>query len=709
MGVPMKIKRIFDVFFNEGLHTFRYLVKDNINEKRSLQNKWKAFFEAYDNMEYFTYGKGNLKSGIIIWALGEKKEADSLIQKSVKSIEEQKMKTEYIVITDESDLEEAISCLQWDYAGFLAVGDVLRPNYCMAICDMVHFSRENSNKSRLICYDYGVIDTTFKEDSVRPEFLPEFSPDYLLNYDYIGDNFVVDMSFLREIIGTLSGKGQFFSYQLLLGALFLINENEISHIPEILKIHMETYRQQDEYEKKFLRQLKKQYLQNENQSVEIVADFKTGTEHIYYIPHKMPKVSIIIPSKDNPKLVEQCLESISKCTKYTPYEVVFVDNGSNSQNQEWYRDIFEKYGQHDIKYIYEKMEFNFSKMCNIGVKASNGEYLLFLNDDIEVINKEFACERPIDWLGVLIGQAMQPYTGAVGAKLYYPDSEIIQHVGLINYESGAAHIHSKEEDSRITTNHGVIDRNYIAVTGACLAVSREKFNLAGGFTEDLAVTFNDVDLCMKLYENGLHNIVRKDVVLYHHESITRGNDAVDKSKFRRHLNEREKLFDFHKQLVKRDPYYSPYLTQNRLDGSINSHYYVNRFAKSINYNKINKVSSMKEKGKIHSVFIENNYMHIRGYGFKTGDRANAVYKPCIYIKYNGKEFLYETHSLYEPTLGIYLGTGQNVNFASFYACINMKELGENLDFSGCEIHIALYDGKRNCYITDHKFDWENNR
>jgi len=284
-------------------------------------------------------------------------------------------------------------------------------------------------------------------------------------------------------------------------------------------------------------------------------------------------VSVIIPSKDNPKVLFTCIGSfLQKTHPCCDYEIIIVDNGSNASNKEEIeRQI--KLNQEAccgkeerIRYYHKPMPFNFSQMCNMGASYAGGDYLLFLNDDMEVIQE--------DWLSLLMEKARLPYAGAVGAKLLYPDSAIIQHAGITNLRVGPAHklqFLSDEENHYYGKNRGVHD--VMAVTGACLLVKKEIFDKAGGFERELAVAFNDVDLCYKIFEAGYYNIVRNDVVLYHHESLSRGKDGESEEKQLRLLREKDILYERHQGIYGKDPFYHKYLTGDMLESDYSPAYH----------------------------------------------------------------------------------------------------------------------------------------
>lgn len=256
------------------------------------------------------------------------------------------------------------------------------------------------------------------------------------------------------------------------------------------------------------------------------------------------KISIIIPSKDNPFVLGKCLSSIRERSTYRNYEIIVIDNGSTEENFKLIQGLQRKYA---FTYIYKQTEFNFSAMNNRAVKEARGEYVLFLNDDMEVVTR--------DWMELLLGQAAQDGVGAVGAKLLYPDGKRIQHVGITNAVDGPVHKllgHEDEKEYHYGRNRLVY--NTVGVTGACLLIHKALFEKVGGFNEELRVAYNDVELCFSLLERGYRNVVRNDVVLYHHESLSRGADSKSKEKMSRLKWERDKLYSLHPQYYRMDPY-----------------------------------------------------------------------------------------------------------------------------------------------------------
>ena len=270
------------------------------------------------------------------------------------------------------------------------------------------------------------------------------------------------------------------------------------------------------------------------------------------------KVSIIIPSKDNPEVLSVCLNSLAELKGV---EIIVVDNGSSPENKAKYQALLEGH-----QYIYEPMEFDFSAMCNMGVARASGKYVLFLNDDMEMVKG--------GWLKAMKEKASLPYVGAVGLKLFYPDSDKIQHAGIVNLPVGPVHKCQFASDSEsYYYGRNKYNHNCIAVTGACLLIDREKYEEAGGLKSQLPIAYNDVELGFSLYELGYQNVVINKYFAYHHESLSRGNDELSKEKLQRLFTERAKLYEMHPALDGVDPYYPEGLSRDGLDSRFVPAYY----------------------------------------------------------------------------------------------------------------------------------------
>lgn len=370
----------------------------------------------------------------------------------------------------------------------------------------------------------------------NPWLKPDWSPDTLISYFYFGGFFAVR----REEASHVEWLGEKDPLRNLYD--FVLKAVEITghadHIDSVLfhRSKIEPWG----WEERF-------------------ADLKRAA----YIRRSWPlkpsgKVSIVIPSKDNPRVLSNCIHSVLESSTYRDFEIIVVDNGSNAKNRarvELMRDMLEP--QYRFQYRYEPMEFNFSRMCNIGVSMASGDYILLLNDDIEITQD--------DWLELMMEKAVLPHVGAVGAKLIYPGTEIIQHAGITNIHLGPAH----KLQFRSDANEYFFKKNRLAfdalgVTGACLLVKRSIYEEAGGFNEKLRVAFNDVEFCYHLHDLGYVNVVRNDVSLTHHESLSRGADDSTEKLRRLHL-ELNLLYELHPSIYGRDPYYHRYLISDVLD------------------------------------------------------------------------------------------------------------------------------------------------
>ena len=415
------------------------------------------------------------------------------------------------------------------------------------------------------CIVYGDEDILVGEKREQPWLKPDWSPDTFLSGFYFGSMVCISTDKLKKLLVGKNYSQKVALYEVIAD---LIKENggfdtwknanrAVFHIPQVLY-----HTKQSGYE------LLKDWKLSEDKQLKLVGNLKVNFES------SLPTVSVIIPSKDHPEILFRCLDSfVEKTTNdiyvdnYFKYEFVIVDNGSDQANRkriEQKVDELNKCSKNkgatldNARYIYEICSFNFSKMCNLGAAEATGDYLLFLNDDMEIIEP--------DWLTKMMKKATLSYVGAVGAKLLYPGTDVIQHAGITNLRVGPAHklqfLHDTEEHY-FGKNRGVHD--VLGVTGACLLVRRDVFEQVGGFDEQLAVAFNDVDLCYKIYEAGYYNVVRNDVVLYHHESLSRGKDGESTEKQQRLLREKDYLYAHHQNIYGKAPVYHPYWTTDMLE------------------------------------------------------------------------------------------------------------------------------------------------
>lgn len=287
-------------------------------------------------------------------------------------------------------------------------------------------------------------------------------------------------------------------------------------------------------------------------------------ETIFKISYQIignPKISIVIANKDHEPDLRRCISSIMEKSTYDNYEIIIVENNSETPEiQKYYEELKEN---ERIRIITYEGGFNYSAVNNLGVRAAEGEYILLLNNDTQVIT--------VNWMEELLMYAQREDVGAAGAKLYYAD-KTIQHAGVVlglGAHRTAGHSHYMQHRE----NLGYMGRlcyaqNVSAVTGACLMVSKELFEKAGGLDESFAISLNDVDFCIKLREMGYLNVFTPFAELYHYESVSRGLD--DQGEKAARYNEESARFreKWKEVLEKGDPYYNPNFSLDRSDFSL---------------------------------------------------------------------------------------------------------------------------------------------
>lgn len=408
------------------------------------------------------------------------------------------------------------------------------------------------NENRELDFIYSDEDKLTEDGKIRhmPFFKPDWSPDLFLNMMYTNHLATYRTSIVKSVGGLRTAFNGSQDYDFTLRFMERSDNTRVGHVPKVLyhwrerKESVAFAMTSKNYAAEAARYAKEDYIRRRGMNARLEIIPGMHQYRIVYEPVGNPLVSIIIPSKDHPGILKQCIDSVREFTDYPNYEIIVVDNGSSDHNRAAISGYLESVG---AAYIYEPAEFNFSKMCNTGAAHARGEYLLFLNDDIEMFQQ--------DWLRRMLGHGQQPHTGAVGAKLYYPQSTMLQHTGVSNPKAGPLHSFWMCDDRNpYYFGWNRVDNNCIAVTGACLLVSAEKFREVGGYDESLPVAYNDVKLCFALHRKGYYNVIRNDAAAYHHESLSRGTDQENNEKLIRLNSERMRLFGEFPELWDRDPF-----------------------------------------------------------------------------------------------------------------------------------------------------------
>lgn len=393
-----------------------------------------------------------------------------------------------------------------------------------------------------------------------PAFKPDWSPDLLLGTNYISHLGVYRRSILEEIGGFRKGYEGSQDYDLVLRFTEKTTKERIKHIPKVLYYWrmLPTSTAVDQGSKGYAFEAGLRAVQDalvrRGMNGHATHGAANGLYDVYYDIESEKLVSIIIPTKNGYKDVQRCVSSIIEKTTYQNYEIIMADNGSTDPKMHELYAEFEQ--QLPGRFFVESIDipFNFSTINNRAAKKAHGEYLLFLNNDTEVITE--------NWLTLMVSFAQQERIGCVGAKLLYPNNTV-QHAGVILGLGGVAgHGHYGYPHGDLGYfGRLAINVNYSAVTAACLLMKKADFDAVGGFEEAFTVAFNDVDLCLKVQALGRDNVWLHEAELYHFESQTRGYDDKGKKKKR---FEQEKVMMEEKwgPLIENDPFYNPNLTRD---------------------------------------------------------------------------------------------------------------------------------------------------
>lgn len=392
-----------------------------------------------------------------------------------------------------------------------------------------------------------------KENRVSPHFKQDFAPDTLMSYNYICHFSIFKKSLMDKLKGFNKEFDGSQDYDLILRATE--QANRIVHIPKILyhwRMNVDSVALASNTKTYAYDAAKKAILQHLERigTKAKIEDSKTlGMYKVKYEVTNEPKISIIIPNMDHKRDLKRCINSILQKSTYKNYEIIIVEN--NSKTKEIFKYYDKLKGNSKIRILeYKEKEFNYSKINNLGVKNSKGEYIILLNNDTKIITQ--------NWMELMLGNCQRKDVGIVGAKLLYPNGRI-QHIGIVLGLTGVAGHVNLGLTSKVSGYMGrnTITQNYSAVTGAMLMISREDYLKVGGLDENMPISYNDVDLCLKIRQLGKVVVVNSLVTAYHYESRTRGYE-ISKEKIKRLEEDSKKLKNKWKDVFeKEDPYFSP--------------------------------------------------------------------------------------------------------------------------------------------------------
>lgn len=530
-----------------------------------LYNTPEAFLkEMIDSVRYQTYGNWEL-----CLADGSD-DAHSFVGDIVKEYISKDERIKYMKLLKNEGISgntnQCLSMATGDYIGLFDHDDVLHPSVLFEYVKAI-----NEQDADYIYCD----ETTFKSGDINKMLTMHFKPDYAID-NLRANNYICHFSvFDKKLLeGEELFRPQFDGSQDHDMILRLTDKaKHIVHVPRLMyywRCHEGSVASNIEakpYAIEAARGAVADHLRRHGYDHFKISSTR-AFETIFKIRYEIkgsPLVSIIIPNKDHLSDLKRCIDSILEKSTYDNYEIVVVENNSTDENLfAYYKQINENDKITVVTYKPEPGEaFNYSKVNNFGVAASKGEYVLLLNNDTEVIT--------VNWIEELLMYAQREDVACAGAKLYYPD-KTIQHAGVVlalGAHRTAGHSHYMQHRE----NLGYMGRlcyaqNVSAVTGACLLVSRKKYDEVMGLSEDFAVSLNDVDFCLKLREKGYLNVFTPFAELYHYESASRGSDMAGQNAERYNAESEHFRTKWKDVLSKGDPYYNPNFSLDKSDFSL---------------------------------------------------------------------------------------------------------------------------------------------
>ena len=561
---------------------------------------------------------------------------------------------------------DAINMANGEFIAFLDCDDILSSN---ALYEMVKKLNENCSLDFIYSDEDRLTENGRKRHS--PFFKPDWSPDTFMSMMYTCHFAIYRRSIANEIGGIPLGVDGAQDYAFTMR--FIEISSRIAHVPKILyhwRVREESI-SENEFKRADIRKacvkLKEDALKRRGQ-VGII-EFINDMEHcrVKYSNELNPFVSIIILSNINYCTLEMCVQSIIQHTCYKNYEIIIIDISCDNDN----RIATEKLCvENNFICIFDNSEANVSTLRNKAAMISKGELLLFMHTDVEVLDNT--------WLERLIGHASIKHAGAIGAKMLYPGSKYIQHVGKINLLSGPKNALYHFNDNNIYYfGKNRADYNQLAISGACLMVSKTKFVEIGGYDINIPDYYSSVALCFRLHNKGYYNCVRNDVILYHKDSTFRKeiNKILERKKSEK--NDLQKLHELYPMYKGVDPYYNPNLSQVRLDYSINTN----------NNNKLNIPSKTMKKNEFVKTMKTNidsinqsDIVEIIGWALPKSNILSNKLKRYVILISNGEIYCFiPTHVMYRPDITSILSDKSiNYDFAGFICRFDTNSIKNNI-------------------------------
>ena len=439
------------------------------------------------------------------------------------------LNAENISISDNTNI--GINAAHGDYIAFVDHDDVIEPD---ALYRYMTVIREHPQVDMLYCDEDLLDNGTYR----WPVFKPAFNPDLLYSYNYVTHMLVVSRNVLQKVELSSADVAGAQDYDLTLKCAE--KSREICNVPYMLyhwRMHQNST-STNPGSKPYAQTAGRIALERHWERVGLKAKvndtelpFRYRTQYLTDCPKK---INIVIPTKDHVDVLSNCLESVLNKTEYSNFDITLVENNSIEQRTfDYYKQIQNK--DQRVKVVtWKGVGFNYSAICNYGARQSDGDIILFLNNDTEVINA--------NWLKSMVGFFERPEVGIVGAKLLFHD-DLVQHGGVwasMDHCGYFSELMSSRDGGYMETLR--YSTNCAAVTGACQMIRRDLFEKIGGLDEGLAVVLNDVDLCLKADEAGYLIVFDPQAKLYHNEHTSRGRDEQDVRKEIRAIDEQAKFY-----------------------------------------------------------------------------------------------------------------------------------------------------------------------
>lgn len=455
---------------------------------------------------------------------------------------------------------EAIDLATGEFISLLDHDDILWPNALFEVVKAL-------NDDKAIDFLYSDEDkiTEDRRAHQAPFFKPDWNPDFLHSVNYITHFSTVRTSLLKKVGGFKKEYNGAQDWDLFLRITG--NTRKIHHIPTVIyswRIHdLSTAKSTDS--KPYVIEAQKQALLDDlkrkgYKDAIVKQDPKNlGYWIVEYPLVGAPLISIVIPTKNQYAVVKRCVDSIYAKSTYANFEIILVDTGSTDKRVlSWYDALRATHANITVV-DWPEQPFSYARSCNEGARHAKGELLIMLNNDTEVITP--------NWMELMAGDAQRKEIGAVGCMLYFPDKIHIQHGGVGVGLGGVA-----ANSFSMTINHGLSPNQHLylntkhdmtAVTAACLMIRKELFDKLGGFDEKFRVTYNDVDLSLRIREMGLYNLYTPHVQLIHHESISVGLPEEVKKRDTKEMQTAITLFkDRWQKYIDHDPDLNPNINRD---------------------------------------------------------------------------------------------------------------------------------------------------